>query len=117
MKKKLKNEDAMFAKHQRDWQRQVQKFMIKGIQLHEKITNQPMISGMQETLLFSIMWIEFVEAYKNLSPSTLDADVDFLKHMFAKVMEGDIPFKQRWQDGDGYDVGPAENLYKKHTIN
>lgn len=117
MKKKIQSEDAKFAKMQRDWQKQVQKFMLKGMQLHEEMTSEPILTGMQETLLFSIMWIEFIEAYKEVRPSTFQTDVDFLQHMFAKVMKGDIPFKMRWQDGEGYDIGPAENLYKKHTIN
>ena len=36
---------------------------------------------MQETLLFSIMWVEFLEAYKYINPETFDEDVAFLKHM------------------------------------
>jgi len=118
MKRKLTGDDAEFAKLQRDWQKQVQKFMTKAIQFHNKTTELPNPAGMQETLLFSIMWIEFIEAYKYLSPATFDEDVGFLRHMFNKIMDGKLPGNMRWQDTNGNDVGPADSdIYKKPTIN
>jgi len=117
MRKKIKGDDAKFAKLQKDWQKQVQKFMMKAIKLHDEIA-VPNVVGMQETLLFSVMWIEFIESYRHVTPNQFEANVDFLKHMFKKIMNGDLPGNMRWQDEQGHDLGPADsNIYKKPTIN
>ena len=119
MIKKLTGDDREFAELQADFQKQVQKFMMKAIAFHKRTTKEPNPTGMQETLLFSIMWVEFLEAYKYINPETFDEDVAFLKHMFNKIMDGDLPGKMRWQDGEGNDLGPADakEIYKKPTIN
>lgn len=118
MRKKITGDDAKFAKLQKDWQKQVQKFMVKAIRLHEELSTAPNVAGMQETLLFSVMWVEFVETYRHSTPNQFETNVDFLKHMFKKIMDGDLPGNMRWQDDKGNDMGPAEsNIYKKPTIN
>ena len=99
--------DEMFLQFQKDWQKQVQKFMLKGYKMHSNFKDgQLPPPGMTETLLFGIMWKIFEQAMDSGGPKFAEVEKDFLTDLFNKIMTGKGPSVFHYQDSDGNDVNP-----------
>lgn len=114
-KEEKRNEE--FKKYQRDWHKQVTKFLHRGYQMNLEAAKEDghEVFGMTETLMFGIFWTIVTQAMQQMGPQQAQLEEDFLISMFNKMMKGDGPEAIHYQDKDGNDLGPIPN--KKITIN
>jgi hypothetical protein len=114
-KEEQRNEE--FKKFQRDWHKQVTKFLHRGYKMNLEAAKEDGhdVFGMTEVLMFGIFWTIVTQAMQQMGPQQAELEEQFLTNMFVKLMKGEGPQQVHYQDEDGNDLGPISN--KKPTIN